>query len=165
MRDPLELAAPALQHRTNSEAIGPGRRETVASVSRAINSHVADRIKSLRILNGKSQKAVGEMLGLSFQQVAKYERADNRIPPDKLWVLAENFNVEVGYFFEGLDDLALNQRGGRQRRAHLDGRSDNRQLRFQLAAALEKTESTRVLSSLLGYLRAISESPEPESSE
>lgn len=50
-----------------------------------------------------SQERLGESLGVTFQQVQKYERGVNRIGASRLYALSQVLNVPVGYFFEGVD--------------------------------------------------------------
>lgn len=68
----------------------------------AVNLEIAARLRMLRQAQGLSQTEVGIFLGVSFQQVQKYEKGTNRIPTDKLSRLAGYFNVPVGYFFDPL---------------------------------------------------------------
>ncbi len=60
-------------------------------------------LKLLRERTGLSQNQVGRLLGVSFQQVQKYERGINRLPIEKLFVLKHIYNVEYTEFFFGLD--------------------------------------------------------------
>jgi len=55
------------------------------------------------MLLGMSQEKLGEHLGLTFQQIQKYEKGANRISASKLWDIARFFKVDIGYFFEGLN--------------------------------------------------------------
>ena len=57
-----------------------------------------------RILVGMSQEKLGEQLGLTFQQIQKYERATNRISASRLFDIARILDVPVSYFYEGLVD-------------------------------------------------------------
>lgn len=67
-----------------------------------VDLHVGKRLKQRRALLGLSQQTLGDHLGLSFQQVQKYENGANRISASRLYLLAQILNVPVGYFFEGL---------------------------------------------------------------
>lgn len=69
----------------------------------SVDVHVGARLRTRRKELGLSQTAVGQGLGYSFQQVQKYERGVNRISASALWTLALLLEVEVGYFFEGLE--------------------------------------------------------------
>ena len=70
----------------------------------SIDAHVGSRVRLRRMLIGMSQEKLGELLGLTFQQVQKYEKGSNRISASKLWQVAQFFRVGPGYFFEGLAD-------------------------------------------------------------
>ena len=68
-----------------------------------VNFQVGQRIRNLRVVHGKSQSALGAVLGLTFQQIQKYERGANRISVENLWLIARHFGVEVTYFFETVE--------------------------------------------------------------
>lgn len=55
-----------------------------------------------RMLVGMSQEKLGDELGLTFQQVQKYEKGSNRIGASRLYQIAQTLNVPVDYFFDGL---------------------------------------------------------------
>ncbi len=55
------------------------------------------------MLVGMSQEALGEQLGLTFQQIQKYEKGSNRIGASRLYQIAQTLNVPVDYFYEGLE--------------------------------------------------------------
>lgn len=69
-----------------------------------IDTHVGTRVRMRRKLLGLSQSDLAQSLGLTFQQVQKYERGSNRISASKLYETATALNVSVGFFFEGYDD-------------------------------------------------------------
>ena len=56
-----------------------------------------------RLTMNVSQERLAEMLGLTFQQVQKYEKGVNRVAASRLWDVARALDVPVSYFFEGLD--------------------------------------------------------------
>ncbi len=70
--------------------------------------HVGNRVRLRRTLLGMSQTALGEALGLTFQQVQKYECSANRISASKLWNLTQILDVPVSYFY---DDMPEDQAG------------------------------------------------------
>ncbi len=67
-----------------------------------IDVHVGQRIRLRRNLLGLSQEKLGEALGLTFQQVQKYERGVNRVGASRLHVLAQVLDVPVGFFYDDL---------------------------------------------------------------
>jgi transcriptional regulator with XRE-family HTH domain len=71
-----------------------------------VDRHVGLRIRMRRKELGVSQEKLAEALGLTFQQVQKYERAANRVSASKLWEVARALQTHVGYFYEGLDASA-----------------------------------------------------------
>ena len=69
-----------------------------------IDLHVGARMRFRRMSVGMSQEALAARLGLTFQQVQKYEKAQNRIGSSRLFRIAQALDVSVSFFFEGLDD-------------------------------------------------------------
>ena len=74
----------------------------MASNPNPIDVHVGKRLRLRRTLLGMSQERLGELLGLTFQQVQKYERGANRIGSSRLFELGQILDVPVSFFFEGL---------------------------------------------------------------
>lgn len=67
-----------------------------------VDAHVGNRLRERRILLGLSQTRLGESLGLSFQQIQKYERGIDRISVGRLVHLAHVLDVPIIYFFDEL---------------------------------------------------------------
>lgn len=67
-----------------------------------VDLHVGARIRMRRKILGVSQERLAEDLGLTFQQIQKYERGANRVSASKLYEIARSLQSSVGYFFEGL---------------------------------------------------------------
>jgi transcriptional regulator with XRE-family HTH domain len=67
-----------------------------------VDAHVGNRLRERRILLGLSQTRLGESLGLSFQQIQKYERGIDRISVGRLVHLAHVLEVPITYFFDEL---------------------------------------------------------------
>lgn len=65
-----------------------------------IDVHVGHRLRLRRVLLGLSQQRLANCLGLSFQQVQKYEKGTNRVAAGRLHELAQILDVPVGFFFE-----------------------------------------------------------------
>ncbi len=78
-----------------------------------VDVHVGGRVRMRRTLLGMSQEKLGEAIGLTFQQVQKYERGTNRIGASRLYDLSKVLDVPVGFFFEELTDyMAPGEKGG-----------------------------------------------------
>ena len=71
-----------------------------------IDVHVGAKLRQCRTLNGLSQEKLGEAVGITFQQLQKYERGANRISASRLFNLAQVLGVPVAFFFE---DMPPNQ--------------------------------------------------------
>lgn len=67
-----------------------------------VDVHVGRRVSEKRRSLGHNQTDLGQALGITFQQVQKYERGTNRISASKLWETARFLEVDIAYFFEGL---------------------------------------------------------------
>ena len=71
---------------------------------RPVDAHVGGRLKLRRTLVGMSQEKLGEKVGLTFQQIQKYERGANRIGSSRLFEFSQILSVPVSYFFEEMPD-------------------------------------------------------------
>lgn len=69
-----------------------------------VDVHVGRRVRIRRVLCGMSQTALAEQLGLTFQQLQKYESGANRISASRLWHIAQILDVPIAWFFMGIDD-------------------------------------------------------------
>lgn len=71
-----------------------------------IDVHVGSRVRLRRTLLGMSQEKLGEAIGLTFQQVQKYERGANRIGASRLFDLSRVLDVPVSFFFDDMSEDA-----------------------------------------------------------
>jgi transcriptional regulator with XRE-family HTH domain len=76
------------------------------SSSTAIDVHVGARIRERRILLGLTQQQLTALIGVTYQQMHKYERGINRVSASRLYDIACALNAPIGYFYEGLDQEA-----------------------------------------------------------
>ncbi len=81
-------------------------------VPNPIDRHVGSRVRMRRILLGMSQEKLGEALGLTFQQIQKYEKGTNRIGASRLQQISTTLNVPPSFFFDGAP-IANESVGGR----------------------------------------------------
>ncbi len=91
----------------------PKRRRKRRTVLRdgpdPIDVHVGESVRERRVYLGMSQGDLREYLGLTFQQIQKYEKGANRISASKLWAIANLFEVPIEWFFYGLRELRQGQ--------------------------------------------------------
>src|SRR6516225_5644848 len=71
-----------------------------------IDKHVGSRVRMRRMMLSMSQEKLGEALGLTFQQVQKYEKGTNRIGASRLQQISGILQVAVSFFFNGVPDLS-----------------------------------------------------------
>jgi transcriptional regulator with XRE-family HTH domain len=70
-----------------------------------IDKHVGSRVRMRRMMLGMSQEKLGDALGLTFQQVQKYEKGTNRIGASRLQQISHILQVPVAFFFEGAPEM------------------------------------------------------------
>lgn len=78
-----------------------------ASVPHPVDLHVGRRIRDRRVIIGLSQEKLARAIGVTFQQVQKYERGVNRLGASRLFETATALGVPISYFFEGLEGMGL----------------------------------------------------------
>ena len=83
-------------------------------IANSIDVQVGNRLRIRRMLLGMSQERLAELLGLTFQQIQKYEKAMNRISASRLFEMARILNVPIGFFYDGVP-LSPEQFGPNQR--------------------------------------------------
>ncbi len=77
-----------------------------------VDVHVGNRLKLRRTMIGMSQDKLGQTIGLTFQQIQKYEKGTNRIGASRLYQFATVLDVPPGWFFEGLEGQPVEARNG-----------------------------------------------------
>jgi transcriptional regulator with XRE-family HTH domain len=76
-----------------------------------IDAQVGNRVRIRRMLIGMSQEKLGDLLGLTFQQVQKYEKGVNRIGAGRLFEVAQILGVPIDFFYEGVGAHAAERPG------------------------------------------------------
>jgi transcriptional regulator with XRE-family HTH domain len=125
-------------------------------VPNPVDRHVGLRMRMRRKELGLSQERLAEAVGLTFQQIQKYERAANRISASKLWELSRALKTGVGYFYEGLAELEAES--GSQNSIHdfllaPDG--------MELVTHFPRIANPRLRRRVLELVRALSAQDEP----
>ena len=92
----------------------------------AIDRYIAKRMRERRLALSMSQKQIGEALGVTFQQIQKYERGVNRVSAARLFDICKVLNVSLSSMFERNPKASRDPRGRRSRtRARPNSRSSN----------------------------------------
>src|SRR3954454_22712159 len=84
-----------------------GRQARNTGASQLANQHIGERIRIRRTLLGLSQSELGKALGLSFQQMQKYEHGTSSIGAGQLCGIAKALDAPVSFFYDGLDGVSV----------------------------------------------------------
>ena len=68
-----------------------------------VDQHVGKRIRHRRWLVGMTQQQLADQVGIKFQQIQKYETGANRVSASRLWDIAKSLQVDISFFFEGIE--------------------------------------------------------------
>jgi transcriptional regulator with XRE-family HTH domain len=111
-------------------------------------------MRARREISGMPQKELARQLGISFQQVQKYESGANRISASKLWQLCDVLDVVPGYFFEGLTGArARTGKGEKVETSQTEPRSARQVL--DLNQAFQKIPDTRVRRQVVQLVKSL----------
>jgi len=75
----------------------------------AVDKYVGTRLRDRRTILGLSQEEIGDSVGITFQQIQKYERGKDRIAASRLYEFSQLLGCSIAYFFDGLEIWAENQ--------------------------------------------------------
>jgi transcriptional regulator with XRE-family HTH domain len=123
-----------------------------------VDRHVGLRIRMRRKELGISQERLAESIGLTFQQVQKYERAANRVSASKLWEMSRALSTSIGYFYEGLGELLEPPGSNLPREAMQEFLMTPEGI--ELATVFPKVAKGRVRRKILDLVRAMADEPE-----
>ena len=123
-----------------------------------VDAQVGSRVRLRRMLIGMSQERLGELLGLTFQQVQKYEKGVNRIGAGRLFDVARILGVSIDYFYEGVSNQLAGARGPSENGASapvMEFVSSGEGL--QLSLAFMRIGDSKVRKRVLDLVRSLAE--------
>jgi transcriptional regulator with XRE-family HTH domain len=129
-----------------------------------IDIQVGNRVRIRRMLIGMSQERLGDLLGLTFQQVQKYEKGVNRIGAGRLFEVSRILNVPVDFFYEGVAAQLTGQLGMAESDAAppvMEFVSSGEGL--QLSLAFMKIKDAKVRKRVLDLVKSLAEEEEQKS--
>lgn len=125
-----------------------------------IDLHVGARVRMRRKFLGLSQEGLADSLGLTFQQVQKYERGANRISASKLYEISQTLKVGIPYFFEGYaEDETLEGFSASDSEKHVHGFLMTTE-GIELAACFPRIASPKHRRKILELVRTLAEDDE-----
>ena len=129
-----------------------------------IDIHVGSRVRLRRTMLGMSQEKLGEALGITFQQIQKYEKGTNRVGASRLQNISTILNVPVSFFFEDApSDPSTGQPGMAEANSSnyvVDFLSSSEGL--QLNRAFIKIPDPKVRRKLVDLVKSLASEPETE---
>ena len=122
-----------------------------------VDIHVGSRVRLRRTLLGMSQEKLGNALGLTFQQVQKYERGTNRIGSSRLFLLSRILDVPVSFFFDDMSPEIASGRVGFAEAAQANFDQDDLAKRetLELVRAYYKIRDAGVRKRLFDLVKAV----------
>ena len=127
----------------------------------AFDVHIGKRIRTARILIGMSQERLGALLGVTFQQIQKYERGFNRIGAGRLYDVAAILNVPIGFFYQDLEHTtvehprpAAEPSAVKRFLASAEG--------LELALAFQRIKDAKVRRRMLHLMRSLAAEPDAD---
>ena len=148
--------------RTGRPKTAPSKRRKARSKGpHPIDVHVGNRVRLQRTLRGLSQEKLGEAVGLTFQQIQKYERGSNRIGASRLHEFSQILDVPVSFFFEGMNGPEpSSEKRHRQRSSAAAGQDDHLQKRetLELIRAYYRIPDKVVRKRLFDAIKAVANS-------
>jgi len=140
-------------------AVNDLRTKTVAKKqANPIDIQVGNRVRIRRMLIGMSQERLGDLLGLTFQQVQKYEKGVNRIGAGRLFEVSRILNVPVDFFYEGVAAAGQPESDGAPVMEFVSSGEGR-----QLALAFMKIKDTKVRKRMLDLVKSLAEEEEQKS--
>lgn len=122
-----------------------------------VDIHVGGRLRMRRMLVGMSQEKLGESLGLTFQQVQKYEKGTNRIGASRLYKISQILSVPVNFFFENIpnEEEAIGFSENNSENFAYDFM--NSAEGFQLGQAFSSIKDVRIRRRIIDLVRSLSD--------
>lgn len=126
-----------------------------------VDVHVGSRVRLRRAALGLSQDQLAAAIGLSFQQVQKYERGVNRIGASRLYEMGKVLQTPISYFFEDFDDLGLAEDTGYSYQADPVLKRET----LELMRAYHQIKNPKERKKVLKLVKALAEASQEESRE
>jgi transcriptional regulator with XRE-family HTH domain len=124
-------------------------------IASPVDQHVGTRIRTQRMVRGLSQTELGKAVGVTFQQVQKYEKGVNRVSASRLQRIANLLKVRPDFFFEEASAKAVGNSGSRET-AIIDGFISSRD-GIALSKAFINIRDTKIRRSILALVQQIAE--------
>ncbi len=122
----------------------------MGKIATRVDEFVGERIRERRTQMGMTQEHLAAALDISYQQVQKYETGANRVSAGRLYEIAQHLNVEVAFFFDGLEPTAASkplEHGGKNRST------------IELVRNFAEIDDAEIRSSVSGLIKSLAGRP------
>ena len=126
-----------------------------------VDRHVGNRVRMRRLLVGMSQEKMGDLLGITFQQVQKYEKGSNRISASRLYQIARILGVPIQFLFDELQPEKPDDGFGESQGADFISGTLQSPEGIQLARSFSEITDPEKRKLLLGIARVVAETKKP----
>lgn len=140
----------------------PSGRVGRNAVPTGVDSHVGARVRLRRTLLGLSQEKLADAIGLTFQQIQKYERGANRISASRLFDLSRVLDVPVSFFFDDLQAASTPIGGFSEPAASFEAKELSKREILELARAFDRIKDDRVRRRILELTKTLAQIFEDE---
>jgi len=121
-------------------------------VTNNLDAEIGRRLRQARLAENLTQDGLAQRLGISFQQVQKYENGSNRVSSSRLWAIGAALGVPITYFFEGLDQTDISPG------AEFDDENSLPDRTIRVARMLNEMPDGDVKDQVFGLIKAFSKS-------
>ena len=122
-----------------------------------VDTHIGQRLRQRRTMMGLSQEAVARAVGITFQQVQKYEKGSNAMNAARLYEFAHFMNVPVAYFFEGLDQSAASAGFAESESEGFDHKRVSDRESLEMMKAFKRIQEQVIRKRLADLVRAVAD--------
>lgn len=130
-----------------------------------VDIYVGKRLRMRRVMLGMSQESVGKAIGVTFQQIQKYERGANRMGSSRLYDFAQILTVPVSYFFEGYEQetggaIPITQIGFAEEEVPFEHEKLTSRETLEVMRAYYSIRDSKVRKKMLDLMRSLGEEVE-----
>lgn len=130
-----------------------------------VDIYVGKRLRMRRVMLGMSQESVGKAIGVTFQQIQKYERGANRMGSSRLYDFSQILNVPVSFFFEGYeletgDSTPITQMGFAEEEVPFEHEKLTSRETLEVMRAYYSIRESKVRKKMLDLMRSLGEEVE-----
>lgn len=123
-----------------------------------VDVYVGKRLRERRNMMGLSQENLAETVGITFQQVQKYERGTNRLSASRLYDFSKKLDIPVGYFFEGYEESTeTGYSGMKEPTVHFEYEDMSGREMLELAKAFRRIKNQKTKKTITDMIRAVAD--------